>query len=152
MTTTTIRRIRDSVGVVKPELPWIAQKVKDRIGYLKNDLVRLQKIESTGNDPDEYATQIKRWYGLLREGWERSVEERLFKGVIERFGLGIQTQKLKKIEITEELLTEIEAGMTESSNWIHDSAAGLNPPIPTTEEANEALSRFIEFTNKCKAA
>jgi len=149
--TTTIRKIRKSVGIIKPELPWIAQKVKDRIRYLRNDLVKLKKIETEG-DPDEYAKQIKSWFGLLREGWERSVEERLFKGVIERFGFGIQTQKLKRVEISKELLKQIEMGMTESSNWIHDSAAGLNPPIPTTDDASIALERFDKFCKECKPA
>jgi len=32
----------------------------------------------------------------LREAWERAVEERLFKGVVERFSIGVQTLKLKK--------------------------------------------------------
>src|SRR5688500_2649656 len=42
-------------------------------------------------------------YGLLREAWERALEEVLLGGVVERFRPGIQTQQVGKIaDITEE--------------------------------------------------
>ena len=83
---------------------------------------------------------------------ERAVEERLFKGVVERFMLGIQTQKLKKVKITDELLASIEKGMTDSSNWTHDAAPGLNPTPPDTTKAEADLSLLNEFIKKCESA
>lgn len=148
---TTIRNIGGNPGVISPDLPWIAQPVKQRIGTLRDRLVRLKKIEQSGDD-DEYLFAAKSWYGLLREGWERAVEERLFKGVVERFLLGVQTQKLKKIVITDELLDAIEKGMTESSSWIHDTAAGLNPTPPNTTKAEAELNNLNDFSNKCVSA
>jgi len=148
---TTIRNASGNPGVITPDLPWIAQPVKQRIGTLRDRLVRLKKIEQT-KDEDEYLFAAKSWYVLLREGWERAVEERLFKGVVERFLLGIQTQKLKKITITNELLADIEKGMTDSSSWIHDSAAGLNPTPPDTAKAENDLRSLEEFAAKCVPA
>jgi len=148
---TTIRNAGGNPGVITPDLPWIAQPVKQRIGTLRNRLVTLKKIEQT-KDEDEYLFAAKSWYELLREGWERSVEERLFKGVVERFLLGVQTQKLKKIIITNELLTDIEKGMTDSSSWIHDAAAGLNPTPPDTTRAENDLKFLDEFAAKCVPA
>lgn len=148
---TTIRKSGDIPGIIKPDLPWIAQPVKKRIGTLKDRLVRLKKVEKEGNE-DEYLFAAKSWYGLLREAWERGVEERLFKGVVERFSIGIQTMRLKKIVVTPELIAEIEHGMTESSNWLHDAAAGLNPEPPNTEKAETDLKYFEEFAKKCVAA
>jgi hypothetical protein len=110
--------------------------------------VRLKKIEQSGNE-DEYLFEAKSWYGLLREGWERAVEERLFKGVVERFSLGVQTQKLKKVVITDELLEDIEIGMTGSSSWIHDAAAGLNPTPPDITKAESDLKFLENFAAKC---
>lgn len=147
--TTTIRRIRDSIGIVKPELPWVAQNVANRVKYLRNYLVGIKKVETQG-DPDDYNREIKNWFGLLREGWERAVEERLLKGVVVRFGLEVQTQRLKRLKITEEFLSSIEKGMTESSNWTHDSAAGLSPTIPSVLQAEVALNEFDEFCKKCE--
>ncbi len=148
---TTIRNIGGNPGIISPDLPWTAQPVKQRIGTLRDRLVRLKKIEQLGND-DEYLFAAKSWYGLLREGWERAVEERLFKGVVERFLLGVQTQKLKKLKITDYLLDEIEKGMTESSSWIHDAAAGLNPTPPDTTRAEADLDKLNDFSNKCLPA
>jgi hypothetical protein len=145
---TTIRNVGGNPGIISPDLPWIAQPVKQRIGTLRDRLVRLIKIEQSGNE-DEYLFAAKSWYGLLREGWERAVEERLFKGVIERFSLGIQTQKLKNVVITDEFLDDIENGMTESSSWIHDAAAGLNPTPPTSKKAENDLKSLVDFAAKC---
>lgn len=147
---TTIRKSGDTPGIINPDLPWIAQPVKKRIGTLKDRLVRLKKAEKEGNE-DEYLFAAKSWYGLLREAWERGVEERLFKGVVERFSIGVQTMRLKRIVVTPELIAEIEHGMTESSNWLHDAAAGLNPEPPNTEKAEADLKNFEEFAKKCVA-
>ena len=150
ITKTSIRRFGNSIGLIKPELPWIAQKISDRVKYLRNDLVRVKKIEKEG-DEDQYNQQIKGWYGFLREAWERSIEERLFKGAIERFSGEIHTKPLSKIEINPELIAIIDEGMTQSSNWVHDQAMGLNPPIPNTEKAESDFNLLVAFAEKCKA-
>lgn len=148
---TTLRNVAGNPGIISPDLPWIAQPVKQRIGTLRDRLVHLNKIEQSGNE-DEYLFAAKAWYELLREGWERAVEERLFKGVVERFMPGIQTQKLKKVIISDELLDAIESGMTESSSWIHDAAAGLNPTPPDTTKAEADLNYLNDFATKCVPA
>ena len=148
---TTIRKSGGLPGIISPELPWIVQPVKKRVGTLRDRLVKLKKIELKANE-DEYLFEAKSWYGLLREAWERVVEERLFKGVVERFSIGIQTQKLKKLCITSELISEIENGMTESSSWLHDAAAGLNPTPPDCNKAEKDLSALNDFIKKCVPA
>lgn len=148
ITKTSIRKFGNSIGLIKPEMPWIAQKISERVKYLRNDLVRIKKIEKEG-DEDQYNQQIKGWYGLLREAWERSIEERLFKGAIERFSGEVHTKPLSKIEINPELITLINEGMTQSSNWVHDQAMGLNPPIPNTEKAESDFNLLVTFAEKC---
>lgn len=148
---TSIRRSSRTAGIILPEIPWIAQNIKSRIGTLKDKLVRVKKTEKEASE-DDYAAAAKSWYLMLREAWERAIEERLFKGVVERFGFGIQTQKLRKVEITPELLDAIEEGMTESSKWVHDSAAGLNPVTPDTDKLEKDLKFFEAFAEKCMAA
>lgn len=148
---TTIRNIGGTPGIISLDLPWIAQNVKARIGTLKDRLVRLKKVEREATH-DEYYFAAKSWYNLLREAWERAVEERLFKGVVERFLLGVQTQKLKKVIVTNDLIAEIEKGMSDSSNWLHDAAAGLNPTPPDTSKAEIDLKFFEDFAAKCVPA
>ncbi|MGE3468624.1 MAG: AAA family ATPase, partial [Pyrinomonadaceae bacterium] len=139
-----------SPGMIYSELPWIAQRVKARIASLRKDLDVLIKIEKS-NDLNRYEREVKSWYGRLRDTWERAVEERLLKGVVERFAPGIQTQKLKSLEITPDLLLDIERGMTNSSRWLHDAAAGLNPKPPDTAQAKKDLEEIDAFASKCKA-
>ncbi len=148
---TTIRNTGQNPGVINPQLPWIVQPVKARIGTLKVMLVQLKKTEKEQSE-DEYFFAAKSWYSLLREAWERAVEERLLKGVVERFSFGIQTQKIKKIIVTNDLINEIETGMTESSKWVHDAAAGLNPTTPDTTKAESDLKFFEDFAAKCVPA
>ena len=148
---TTIRKAGGTPGIINPDLPWIVQPVGKRVKFLRDRLVKLKKVEKEASE-DEYLLFAKSWYGLLRETWERAVEERLFKGVVERFSLGIQTQKLKKLIITDDLINEIETGMTESSNWLHDAAAGLNPTPPDSNKAETDLKFLDEFAKKCSAA
>ena len=140
----------DLVGVTKPSLPWIASNVKERCGYLKNELQRITKLHRTA-DPDAYKVEVKTWCGYLREAWERSVEERLFKGVVTRFTPGIETQKLKYLAITDELIGDIAKGMTETSKWVHDQASGANVPTPKPDELQKMIDEFEVFiTTKCK--
>ncbi|MGV3698104.1 AAA family ATPase [Flavobacterium sp.] len=147
---TTIRNIGNKPGIVRPDLPWIAQKLSDRIKYLRNQLVSLKAVESAGN-PDEYLMKVKLWYELYREAWERAVEERLFKGAVERFGYGVQTQKLKYINITADMLADIDKGMSDSSDWVHDQSAGRNIEPPDTNQAESDLTLLDEFAKKCPA-
>jgi hypothetical protein len=148
LTENHIWRTADSPGLVRSDLPWSAKPVKARIRKLKEDLVKLRKIEKEC-PCDEYLLEVKKWYGLLRETWERAVEELLFKGVVERFGIGIQTQKLKSVEVTDELKAEVEKGMTRSSTWVHDAAAGLNPVPPDTAQVEKDLGALDAFAVKC---
>lgn len=147
---TTLRRFGGKIGIIEPDLPWVAQPTKKRIGYLKDKLVALQKIEKNGVQ-DEYNNAAKSWYGFLREGWERAVEERLFKGVVERFNPSVQTQRLKTLSIEPQHLLDIETGMTDSSRWVHDAAAGLNPTMPDTAQAAQDLSKIERFAADCPA-
>jgi len=149
LTTTTIRKIGNIIGIVKPELPWVAQKISARIKYLRNSLVSIKKLEKL-DEEDQYNMQIKGWYGMLREAWERCVEERLFKGSIERFSGEIHTKPLSKAQVTAELVKMIDERMSQASNWVHDQAMGLNPPIPDCSKAENDLNFLNSFSEKCK--
>lgn len=147
--TCTVRRAGNSVGLAQKELPWVAQKVKDRKGFLRARIQELEKLERTG-DSEVYRLQVKLWFELLREAWERAVEELLFNGVVQRFAPSVNTLQLKKVKVTQELIDEVTQGMTESSAWVHDQAAGLNSPAPTPNELQNYLRSFEDFLEKFK--
>lgn len=146
--TVSLNRIGDRVGLVGPELPWPALDVKKRVGILKNKLPQLKKAEL--EDPNIYRDNVKSWYGLLRESWERCVEERLFKGVIQRFNKSVQTLRLGKVVVTPELINEVTKGMTEASKWVHDMAAIQNSAVPRNAKLEQDLKSLEDFLGKCK--
>ena len=145
----SIEKNGEKVGISKSELPWVARNVKSRVAYLKNELAALKKLEN--GDQNEYRNKVKLWYELLRESWERAVEERLFKGVVQRFNKGVQTQRLPKVEIDKSLIKEVETGMSDSSKWLHDTSAGVNPAVPTNTKLNADIDLIEKFILKCKA-
>lgn len=61
VTKTSIRKFGNTVGIIKPDLPWIAQKITARIGFLRNELVKLKKLEKEGR-PIQYASERMVWY------------------------------------------------------------------------------------------
>ena len=137
-------------GIILPTIPWIAMKVKERCGYLKNELQGKIKKLSQGEDQDAYIESVKNWCELLRESWEHCVEEYLFNGAIQRFDPAIHTQSLKKAPFTPELYAELDNGMTECSKWVHDQAAAINREIPTHAKLTEWLDTFENYYKKLK--
>ena len=146
---TTIRKIGKTSGVISNSLPWIAANVKERVKKLNEAIPNLKKLEA-GTDPDHYSEEAKKWCGLLRETWERSIEELLFNDAIQRFSPGIQTKRIEKMKYTPDLYKEIEKGMTECSKWVHDQARAINTPTPKVVKLENFLTAFNEFVKKFK--
>ncbi|MEH7181106.1 AAA family ATPase [Neobacillus vireti] len=146
----SVRRNGNRAGIAKTEMPWITLSTSKRIGYLRNELQKLKKLESQ-LDPDMYIPQVKTWYMLLRESWERAVEELLLNGVVERFNPSVQTQRLNKIKFTDEILQLVTEGMTKTSTYVHDESQAIGRMIPSNEEMIEDLNmleRFSKFYKK----
>lgn len=97
-------------------------------------LVDAQKAKKDGDD-DRLRTVTTTAYGKLRLAWERCVEEVLLNGVVQRFGEGVSTQKLKAVLVTDEDYKIVEAGMSKSSKFEHDAASPVGRlPIPDPDE------------------
>ena len=118
------------------ELPWVALPIKKKIGYLKKGWEAADKLSRDGHQ-DAYEKEAKYLYGLLREGWERALEEVLLGGLVERYRPNIQTQQVAQIaDITDEDCKAIEMAMTKCSKWLpgHDQAATARAPVPCPTE------------------
>lgn len=127
-----IRQLSVGAGVCANEMPWVALPVKKKIGYLKNQWQAADKLFREGHQ-SAYEKEGKYLYGLLREAWERALEEVLLCGVVERFRPGIQTQHVITIaDITEDDCKKLDAAMTKCSKWLpgHDQAAAARAEVP----------------------
>lgn len=127
-----VRQLPKGAGICSEELPWVALTVKKKIGHLKNEWQAADKLFRDGHQ-SAYENKASFIYGLLREAWERSVEEVLLAGVVERYRPGIQTQQVIKIaDVTKEDCKSLDAAMTKCSMWLpgHDRAAAARAEIP----------------------
>ena len=125
-----IRQLSRRAGVCADELPWVALPVKKKIGYLKNEWQSADRLFGEGHQ-SAYEKEAKALYGLLREAWERALEEVLLNGVVERFRPSVQTKQVGKIaDITAEDCKTLEVAMTKSSRWLHDQAAAARAAVP----------------------
>lgn len=143
-----VRSLSKGAGVCSEELPWVALPVKKKIGYLKNGWQSADKLSRDGHQ-DAYEKDAKYLYGLLREAWERALEEVLLGGVVERYRPNIQTQQIAQIaDITPEDCKPFETAMTKCSKWLpgHDPAAAARAPMPGPAELKadiEALDNWV---------
>lgn len=143
-----VRFLSKGAGVCSEELPWVALPIKKKIGYLKNGWQAADKLSRDGHQ-DAYEKDAKYLYGLLREAWERALEEVLLGGVVERYRPNIQTQQVAQIaDITPDDCKTVETAMTKCSKWLpgHDQAAAARAPVPGPAELKadiEALDDWV---------
>lgn len=140
-------RIGDSAGNVRPSLPWEGLASSKRKGPLGDSLAAVRKAYETG-DPDAYASPVHEFCRMLREAFERTVEDRILAGVITRREDAIHTRKMDQIHCTAEICAMVDRGMSENSAWVHDRPAGDGTVIPTVAELQEGLDLYIELHGK----
>ncbi|HUW21117.1 MAG TPA: hypothetical protein VMW41_00440 [Candidatus Bathyarchaeia archaeon] len=118
--------------------PWIAMAVNDRISFLKDRLVEARKKKKQSEE--EYDLEARNVYGLLRDTWERAVEEVLLYGVIQRFQEGVETKKLRHLtDISQEDYETIYSNMEKCSRFKHDQSISVNVPIPDPDELEKDI-------------
>ena len=143
-----VRQLPIGAGVCDDELPWVAMPIRTRIGSIKNSWQKADKLFREGNQT-EYEKEAGHIYGLLREAWERGLEEVLLGGIVKRYRASIQTQQIGKIaDITPEDCNAVEVAMTKSSKWLtgHDQAPAAKQDIPEPGELRqdiEALENWV---------
>lgn len=148
-----VRFLSKGAGVCSEELPWVALPIKKKIGYLKNGWQAADKLSRDGHQ-DAYEKDAKYLYGLLREAWERALEEVLLGGVVERYRPSIQTQQVAQIaDITPEDCKTVGTAMTKCSKWLpgHDQAAAARAPVPAPAELKadiDALEIWVAAIRK----
>lgn len=147
-----IAKYGDTAGFPFPEPPWDAKSTVSRIGFLKNSLPDLKKMETSGDA--RYEFNAKHTYNLMRETWERLVEEWLLRKVVERFARGVKTQSIKKIadDVTSEDNDIINAAMAKCSTYMygHDNATGLAVDCPRYSELEQDIANLDAYFKSLK--
>ena len=152
LTSSHLLRMKDGAGFCINGVPWVAMNIRARIGYLKN---RLQKVKGVFENHGyaSYEPDSRQLYGLLREAWERAIEEILLNQVVVRFGRSIQTQRLKVVkDITEEDLRFVDSSMGKCSKYFvgHDEAGAINEPVPEPDELKSDIEELENWVIKIR--
>lgn len=148
----SLTRKKNETGIIASNPPWDALPINKRIGILKNDQVKLDKIERTETE-EKYREAIKPLYGLLRETWERFIEEVLLDNIIQRFGREIQTKRLSKlVDLTAEDYKKVDENMSKCSTYFlgHDSSGALIEEMPNAAEFLADIIILEEFAKEVR--
>lgn len=140
-----IRKTPQGFGVHSQDLPFDVIGTKERIGRLRIMAVDARRAQKDG-DEDLHRRLTRDCYGHLRLAWERSVEEVLFNGAIQRFGEGVHTQKLREVHVSRADYDAIDAGMSKSSKFEHDAATAVGRlPIPDPSEVEADIKALDDW-------
>lgn len=129
--------------------PWATKSVRDRVNALKQLHVQLAKVHREDTEV-AYANAVVTFLDRLRKTWERAVEECLFNGCIRRFGYGVETQRLKLVDVTDGDYDALERGMAKCSEWVHDAAEALSNPPPTPPELAAMLNDLVAWVQQLR--
>jgi energy-coupling factor transporter ATP-binding protein EcfA2 len=150
VTTQTVWRVgASSVGRVQNDLPFRGMTLKQRIGVLKE---RLAQWDTQGAPAtvDEAWRRVEGFYADLRLAWERAVEERVFKGVLLRHERAVHSQKLKKVKITDEIVDQVDHGMSRAGYFVHDAPRTSGVQLPGRSHLAKDLESLEAFSREVK--
>lgn len=144
-----LRRGYTTAGLTEEGPPFPGMKVSARIGYLKNLMQAAAKLYRE-NKPQEYEQAGTKIYRLLRQAWERAIEEVLLNGVVERYRKSVETQRAKHLgDIGEADCQKLGEGMTKCSKWEggHDHSAAEASPFPAPDEIEKDIKALDDWVN-----
>ncbi len=138
----SLMRVQEGYGHVDASgVPWPVKNVGQRLHLLEKE--RLPEIRALyeANDPS-YRERARALGEMLRETWERLVEEGLFNNVIIRFRASVETRRLRGVAVEDGEWREIHWGMTRTSKWAHDQPATTGAPPPTPNELRKEIKEI----------
>tara|TARA_R110000772_G_scaffold268584_1_gene396597 strand:- start:1263 stop:3848 length:2586 start_codon:yes stop_codon:yes gene_type:complete len=149
----SLERSRDYAGLVRTNPPWDALTTSKRIGVLNTKLQNLRNIDASGTET-EFRDATRPFYSLLREAWERLVEEKLLNKVVNRFERGIHIQRLTRLDdIAQVDFDTINSAYDKCCNNFsgHDTPTGMGHPFPKIDEVAgdlEAIKVYLAHLQK----
>ena len=134
-------------GISVEDLPFEGKGTKRRIGMIRD---QCQKATARQNEGDvaTSASMVRDGYRMLRDTWERAIEEILLNGSVMRFKKSIETNRLMRVSIESQDLQEIDKGMTKSSNFTHDRPLMAGVAIPTPSELLKDVQDLDDFRRR----
>jgi hypothetical protein len=142
-------RLGDQVGRVDDHPPFKAMNLRDRVSVLTTQVQEWDR-QLAPRDFDEAWHRVCDFYSRMRIAWERAVEERLFRGVVQRFQREVKTLKLDEVAITPELVEAVKAGMTRCSFFVHDEPPATISGVPGRTELARDIEVLRDFEKRTR--
>lgn len=138
---TFFERDKETTGKQGVEPPWKMKPIDQRLNVMEEELSHIKTLEE--NYDAAYENRARDLGKDIRLSWEKLVEEKLLNGVIERYRDSIQTQKLRLVDVTDEVYEDIRVGMTNTSAWAaHDEAVAKQVSPPSSSTLGDELDRI----------
>jgi len=139
-------------GLVKDSLPHEGGKLDARLNDIRSCQAKARKALEQDGDYDQYALLVRRGYGMLRDCWERLIEEVMFGETVRRFRNGINTKNLKKAYIDDQDFEAVWHGMTRCSCFTHDAPTDAVVDIPDSDGFLADINAFVVAYEKAKTS
>jgi energy-coupling factor transporter ATP-binding protein EcfA2 len=139
-------------GTCRPEHPWHAKDVGQRLHELRVGLARIKR-EMSGWDEDTYEKEVSSWAGGFSETLEYLVQQELVGPILGEGGTQVHTKMLKvltKFSPADE--NEFEAMYSSSSQWAkrHVKSPDTQYVAPDVKTLEEELARCEVWSKRVK--
>ena len=137
-------------GLSMDSLPHEGGKLDARANDIRTIHAKARKAIEKDFDHAAYDLYVRRGYNMLRDCWERLIEEVLFGETVRRFRNSVNTKNLKKAHIDDEDFDAVTAGMTRCSNFTHDAPTDAAVDLPTPDAFLADIEAFAKAFARAK--
>jgi energy-coupling factor transporter ATP-binding protein EcfA2 len=129
--TQSLIKTAEGYGIAEDDVPFEGKTTAKRVGALLQLQEKIAAIHRRGEEALRKKETVDA-YKLLRNAWERAVEEVLFNEVVLRFRKGVETNRLASVRVDDGDYAMVREGMARCSNYTHDKAilGGIFVPEP----------------------
>lgn len=138
-------------GIIDPDNePWLMKSVRTRLPMID---AAIRRLRETYKPTDEtHRPRVREIYAMMRETWERVVEEVLFANVVGRFRPEVQTLRLRAAQVDDQDRAAVFAGMSRCSTYSgHDHSTESPPQLPLIEVIEADLGILRTYYESAQA-
>jgi energy-coupling factor transporter ATP-binding protein EcfA2 len=153
VTERSVEKLNAKPGHCEDHHKFSAKLVKERLTELDNELTSI-RTGSSSMTADQYRDATARWYRLLRQTWERAIEESLVGDILTRDDLQVHPMMVRSLVLfTADDNRELQRGYSRATELseVHDESALINAPAASIEDVATDLRNLREWHGRVGA-
>jgi energy-coupling factor transporter ATP-binding protein EcfA2 len=147
VTERSIEKWNTSPGHTQDHHKFSAKLVKERLAELDSMLSTVRAQRGTISD-SEFRDETTKWYRLLRQTWERVIEESLVGGILTRDDLQVHPAMVRTLvlfDADDNRKLQHGYGRATELSEVHDESAVVNAPAPSLDDMQADLATLREW-------